>query len=125
MLKPATLLPLAVATILAAVAIACTGAPLTTAPAPSLTEPPPATDVPASDAADAAPEPTAVMPQPEPSAMNNPHSLDAFPPEAAYGDYAVGTATSFAVDNRQRLDPWNTAYNTAYASPATGKCCAR
>ncbi len=113
MLKPATLLPLAVATILAAVAIACTGAPLTTAPAPSLTEPPPATDVPAADAADAAPEPTAVMPQPEPSAMNNPHSLDAFPPEAAYGDYAVGTATSFAVDNRQRLDPWN----TAYASP--------
>ena len=36
--------------------------------------------------------------------------LSALPTGAAYGDYAVGTATGFAVDNRQRFDPWNTAY---------------
>ena len=60
----------------------------------------------------AQPEPAA-MAQPEPAAMANPHTLDAFPPEAGYGDYAVGTATSFAVDNRQRFDPWNTAYASA------------
>ena len=35
------------------------------------------------------------------------------PPSAGYGDYAVGAKIGFAVDNRQRFDPWN----TAYASP--------
>ena len=39
--------------------------------------------------------------------------LAALPDGTAYGDYAVGTVTAFAVDNRQRFDPWN----TAYASP--------
>ena len=34
----------------------------------------------------------------------------AFPPSTAYGEYAVGAAIGFAVDNRQRFDPWNTAY---------------
>ena len=37
-------------------------------------------------------------------------SLDALPAGAAYGDYAVGAAGGFAVDDRQRFDPWNTAY---------------
>ena len=32
------------------------------------------------------------------------------PAGAAYGNYAVGVATGFAVDRRQRFDPWNTAY---------------
>ena len=112
MLKPTSLLTVVFATILAGVVVACTGAPATPA-ALSLTEPPPATAAPA---ADAMPEPTAAAPQPDLSTMttlNNPHTLDAFPPEGAYGDYAVGTATTFAVDNRQRFDPWN----TAYASP--------
>ena len=36
--------------------------------------------------------------------------LAAFPPSVAYGDYAVGATIGFAVDNRQRFDPWNTAY---------------
>ena len=40
-------------------------------------------------------------------------ALAALPASAVYGDYAVGTATSFAVDNRQRFDPWNTAYASA------------
>ena len=34
----------------------------------------------------------------------------ALPPGAACGDYAVGATIGFAVDNRQRFDPWNTAY---------------
>ena len=37
-------------------------------------------------------------------------SLDALPAGAVYGDYAVGAATGFAVDNHQRFDPWNGAY---------------
>ena len=36
--------------------------------------------------------------------------LPALPAGAAYGEYAVGVATGFAVDVRQRFDPWNTAY---------------
>ena len=36
--------------------------------------------------------------------------LRALPPGAAYGDYAVGTVTGFAVDRHQRFDPWNAAY---------------
>lgn len=40
--------------------------------------------------------------------------LESLPLSALYGDYAVGTAMGFAVDNSQRFDPWN----TAYASPA-------
>ena len=32
------------------------------------------------------------------------------PASAAYGDYAVGTATGFAVDNQLRFDPWNSRY---------------
>ena len=40
-------------------------------------------------------------------------ALAALPASAAYGDYAVGTVTGFAVDNRQRFDPWNTAYASA------------
>ncbi len=39
--------------------------------------------------------------------------LDSLPASVVYGDYAVGTATGFAVDNRQRFDPWNTAYASA------------
>ena len=35
------------------------------------------------------------------------------PASVAYGDYAVGTTTAFAVDNRQRFDPWNGAYGPA------------
>ena len=35
------------------------------------------------------------------------------PSSAAYGPHAVGMATSFAVDNRQRFDPWNGAYGNA------------
>ena len=113
-------------TLLAALAIACGGPPAPDPAAQSLTEPPPptATAAPASDAGadstDANPtaQPTADSPAMETAAMltnlPNPHTLDAFPATAAYGDYAVGTATTFAVDNRQRFDPWN----TAYASPA-------
>ncbi len=37
-------------------------------------------------------------------------SLDALPAGAVYGDYAVGAATGFAVDDGQRFDPWNIAY---------------
>ena len=109
-----------------------------TEPAPAATSaapPPTATDAPASDAgassananaADSAasdptapptPTPTPPAPAQETATMlsdpPNPHTLDAFPPTAAYGDYAVGTATTFAVDNRQRFDPWNTAYASA------------
>ena len=36
--------------------------------------------------------------------------LRELPAGAAYGDYAVGVATGFAVDRRQRFDPWNSAY---------------
>ena len=36
--------------------------------------------------------------------------LQHLPAEAAYGEYAVGAATGFAVDSRQRFDPWNSAY---------------
>ena len=36
--------------------------------------------------------------------------LASLPPSAVYGDYAVGAKVGFAVDNRQRFDPWNTAY---------------
>ena len=36
--------------------------------------------------------------------------LEKLPASAVYGDYAVGVATGFAVDNRQRFDPWNGAY---------------
>ena len=43
---------------------------------------------------------------PDPAAAR----LPALPAGAAYGDYAVGVATGFAVDVRQRFDPWNTAY---------------
>ena len=43
---------------------------------------------------------------PEPAAAR----LPALPAGAAYGEYAVGAATGFAVDVRQRFDPWNTAY---------------
>ena len=37
-------------------------------------------------------------------------SLPHLPASAAYGDYAVGTATGFAVDNQLRFDPWNSRY---------------
>ena len=40
--------------------------------------------------------------------------LRELPPATAAGGYAVGTLTAFAVDNRQRFDPWN----GAYAAPA-------
>ena len=36
--------------------------------------------------------------------------LPTLPASAAYGDYAVGVATGFAVDNLQRFDPWNGVY---------------
>ena len=36
--------------------------------------------------------------------------LPELPPSTAYGDYAVGATIGFAVDNRQRFDPWGTAY---------------
>ena len=36
--------------------------------------------------------------------------LASLPEHALYGDYAVGVATGYAVDNRQRFDPWNAAY---------------
>ena len=35
------------------------------------------------------------------------------PPEAAYGQYAVGVATGFAVDALAHLDPWNGFYGSA------------
>ena len=37
-------------------------------------------------------------------------SLPRLPASAAYGDYAVGTATGFAVDKGLRFDPWNSRY---------------
>lgn len=37
-------------------------------------------------------------------------SLPELPAGAAYGDFAVGTVTGFAVDDRQRFDPWNAAW---------------
>jgi len=122
--KPAALLALSLLFILVVVAIACT-APSAGAPAAApLTEPPPPTaDPSANPAADPSASPTAAATaaaappaqsessnMTNPPRLDNPHALDAFPPEAAYGDYAVGTVTSFAVDNRQRFDPWNTAY---------------
>ena len=61
-------------------------------------------------APDAAPT-LAPSPATTPGATDAP--LAALPEGTAYGDYAVGTVTGFAVDNRQRFDPWN----TAYASP--------
>ena len=36
--------------------------------------------------------------------------LQELPASAAYGNYAVGVATGFAVDNGQRFDPWNATY---------------
>lgn len=36
--------------------------------------------------------------------------LTSLPEHAFYGDYAVGVATGYAVDNSQRFDPWNAAY---------------
>ncbi len=36
--------------------------------------------------------------------------LAQLPPSVEYGEYAVGVATSVAVDNRQRFDPWNAVY---------------
>ena len=39
-----------------------------------------------------------------------PAQLSELPAGAAYGDFAVGTVTGFAVDDRQRFDPWNGAY---------------
>ena len=36
--------------------------------------------------------------------------LASIPPSVVYGDYAVGAKLGFAVDDRQRFDPWNTAY---------------
>ena len=120
----------AVVMMLAALAIACGSQPAPEAPATGLTEPAPSTPTAAAtaepttaptaaaaDSSDATAEPAAGAPLVEASTMPdlpNPHTLDAFPESAAYGDYAVGTFTSFAVDNRQRFDPWN----TAYASPA-------
>ena len=38
--------------------------------------------------------------------------LRELPPATAAGGYAVGTLTAFAVDNRQRFDPWNGTYGT-------------
>ena len=37
-------------------------------------------------------------------------ALQTLPASAAYGDYAVGVTTGFAVDDRQRFDPWNGVY---------------
>ena len=39
--------------------------------------------------------------------------LPALPPDAAYGEYAVGVATGFAVDDMARFDPWNSSYGNA------------
>ena len=72
----------------------------TTPPAPQPTEPP---------ALSPAPATIAMTQQPDASP-----TLDSLPASAVYGDYAVGTRMGFAVDNRQRFDPWN----SAYASPA-------
>ena len=47
---------------------------------------------------------------PGPAAAAGAADLRQLPAEAAYGDYAVGAATGFAVDDRQRFDPWNSAY---------------
>ena len=44
------------------------------------------------------------------SALSARAQMDQLPVSAVYGDYAVGVATGFAVDNRQRFDPWNSAY---------------
>ncbi len=121
---------LVAAILAAAVAIACSNtqesAPTATAPPAQPQEP---TATPAAMPAQpqeptatpaAMPAPTSAARQPAPmavatSAMTEPpvEPLDSLPAETAYGDYAVGTATGFAVDNRQRFDPWN----SAYASP--------
>ena len=45
------------------------------------------------------------------SALSARAQMDSLPESAVYGDYAVGVATGFAVDNRQRFDPWNSAYS--------------
>lgn len=37
-------------------------------------------------------------------------ALPSLPDHALYGDYAVGVATGYAVDNTQRFDPWNATY---------------
>ena len=107
---------------LSIIVIACGGPPAPDARLAGLTEPPPpaptttATAEPAAAGSDdATAEPTSDALSMETSTMRdlpNPHTLDAFPETAAYGDYAVGTFTSFAVDNRQRFDPWNTAYGS-------------
>ena len=39
--------------------------------------------------------------------------MASLPPEAAYGQYAVGVATGFAVDAMARLDPWGSVYTGA------------
>ena len=44
------------------------------------------------------------------SALSARAQMDQLPVGTIYGDYAVGVATGFAVDNRQRFDPWNSAY---------------
>ena len=47
---------------------------------------------------------------PGPAAAAASAGLQSLPAGAAYGGYAVGAATGFAVDARQRFDPWNSAY---------------
>ena len=47
------------------------------------------------------------------SAAESPERMSALPPEAAYGQYAVGVATGFAVDDLARFDPWNGFYGDA------------
>ena len=39
--------------------------------------------------------------------------MPSLPPDAAYGQYAVGVATGFAVDALAHLDPWNGFYGSA------------
>ena len=47
--------------------------------------------------------------------------LASIPPSVVYGDYAVGAKLGFAVDARQRFDPWNTAYaSDAYRAMLRG-----
>ena len=47
------------------------------------------------------------------SATENPERMSALSAEAAYGKYAVGVATGFAVDALARFDPWNSFYGNA------------
>ncbi len=46
-------------------------------------------------------------------AAANAAQMPSLPRDAAYGDYAVGVATGFAVDALARFDPWNSTYGTA------------